>query len=320
MNENNENNENNEATRPEDRVAIIDGNVVIVGGALPLSSKEAAETAEPTIDPKEPPPKFPTTTAIILFILCAASFTTGVLYWYNSHYLPVKGTTSKLVSVVDEQPEQPEPTTPTAPTEEIEPPQGTDTGLHEEIPKQPEPPPRPYVEPMPEFAVLWAEYENEHIVARLAIAGEDFLTVQGAAAPQDWLTLADEVDLLLGLEHNMVVYAAAESAAQGILREYLDYDFFLKHPDLLFSTMYGDFDWEIFSFYVAPSDFPFAVAEHPSEDEWGDILEQFTIVSLYNTMLDVTQNDQIITIAAPTEVSPDLWYVLQARLLRQITS
>jgi hypothetical protein len=86
------------------------------------------------------------------------------------------------------------------------------------------------------------------------------------------------------------------------------------------STLFGEMEWEIFSYYVAPSDFPFAVVDHPDDDIWGEMVEQFTLVSLYNTMLDVNMYDQVLTIVVPTTVNPELFYILQARMLRQITS
>ena len=88
---------------------------------------------------------------------------------------------------------------------------------------------------------------------------------------------------------------------------------------MVFNTMYAEYEWEIFSFYVAPSDFPFAVVDHPFET-WGDMVEMFTLASLYNTRLDVTEFDQILTLTTPTSSSAELYYVLQARLLRHITS
>ncbi|MCL1843695.1 MAG: class B sortase [Defluviitaleaceae bacterium] len=287
--------------------------------------------------------KMPWVTVGVLAILCAASLTTGIVYWYTTYFRPVEIVTQAHLEVaagdinLAEGPDSERDTQ----SEETGP--GADynaSGMYNADGTQTEPPvqneeisqPRPAAEPLPKFVTLREEYGNDDIVGILTLAGQEILIVQGddnefylthnlsGEYSDGWIFLDYEADLLLGYDHNMVIHVPAGCEMFSVLRSYIEYDFFLEFPTISFSTLYGPFDWEIFSFYVAPAAFPFAVANHPNDYIWGDMLEQFTLLSFYNTMLDVTMYDQILTITAPTAPGSDLFYVLQARMLRLITS
>jgi len=269
--------------------------------------------------------KIPWATVVVLGVIVVASLVTGIYHWYSSYF-------------------QPSDTIPPAHTGEnpdnsINTPVSTpDANAADDTPSDitdPEAPgiQRPAIDPLPEFLVLWEEHGNEDIVAVLTLGETEFLVVQSSDnafyithdinrnySSSGWVFLDYQVDLFMGLEHNMVIFDPIGGFMRETIQEYAEYDHYLEHPTILFSTLYGDFEWEIFAFYVAPVDFPFAVVNHPDDDVWGETVEQFTLVSLYNTMLDVTMYDQILTIAVPTNIDPELFYVLQARMLRQITS
>jgi len=297
-----------------------------------LTDKNTAEKKVITFDENSKEPdlpadvKIPRVTAAILAVIVCASLITGVYHWYTSYFKPADN-------------EQPIHTDAGAGADNThigtDIPEQTGDKTEEQAPVEPETPVinRPDIEPFPEFLALWEEYGNDDIVAVLRFAEMEFHVMQSSDnafyithdifrnySSQGWVFLDHQVDLLTGMEHNMVVYDPVGSFIRETIQEYADYDFFLMHPKISFSTLYGDFEWEIFAFYVAPVDFPFAVVSHPDDDAWGEMVEQFTLASLYNTMLDVTMYDQILTIAVPTNIDPELFYVLQARMLRQITS
>jgi len=269
--------------------------------------------------------KIPWATVVILAVIVVASLVTGIYHWYSSYFQP---SDSVPPEYIDKNPDNtinaPVPT-PGANTADNP---ASDTA-DPEIPVME----RPAIDPLPEFLLLWEEHGNEDIVAVLNLAETEFLVVQSNDnafyithdinrnySSSGWVFLDYQVDLFMGLEHNMVIFDPVGGFMREAIQEYAEYDHYLEHPTILFSTLYGDFEWEIFAFYVAPVDFPFAVVNHPTDDIWGEAVEQFTLVSLYNTMLDVTMYDQILTIAVPTNIDPELFYILQARMLRQITS
>ena len=275
----------------------------------------------PTItDAEDPltdlPEKMPWGTVAVLAVLIAVSLGSGIYYWYTAYFRDDYVVQTHL-QAADPQGEQREQNGQNGRPSDDYPPADADT---------PPPLPRPELDPMPEIVALWEEHGDETIVAVLILAGQEILTVQGdGLAPAfDAVFLDGEVDLLFGTDLNMVIHVSEDSAVREILREYMQHEFFLTHPTIEFFTVYGAFDWEIFAFYIAPSDFPsrdfpYVTVNHPDDYVWGEMLEQFTIASLYNTRLDVTLYDQILTITAPTDIS-GLYYVLQARMYRHITS
>jgi hypothetical protein len=250
---------------------------------------------------------------------------TGVFHWYNTYYQP------------------PDPVEPGHVIADPEPTPEVNTGPAKEDetitqPQNPEPDPDPQssrryaIDPLPEFLLLWDEYDNEDIVAILTLGETEIPVTQSYnnafyvthdinrdLSPSGWVFLDYKVDLYIGMEHNMVIYDPVGEFLRHAMQEFIDYDHFLRNPVISLSTLFGEFEWEIFSYYIAPLEFPFAIVDHPDDDIWGEVVEQFAKASLYNTMLDVTMYDQVLTLVAPT-TTPEQFYILQARMLRQITS
>ena len=276
-------------------------------------NKVADVDSEATVNEPESSKELPWFSIGALAVLCVAALITGIYYWYTTYY----------DSGEEDVPAFFEPLPPA--DEYLLPPVGLqDTNNDDDISEEYEPEDiRPLVDPSPEFLALWEEYDRTDIVARLTIAEEDVLIIQVIDADYDtegWAVLDEQVNLLFGEDDNMVIFAAEDSYLQQMLREYSDYDHFLMHPTLLLDTLYGYFEWEIFAFFVAPAALGFMEVNYEDPDAWGDMVGQFIQTSLYNTRLDVAEYDQIITIVSPAEGSPDLFTVLQARMLRQITS
>jgi hypothetical protein len=265
------------------------------------------------------------TVAVLAFVVCA-SLVTGIFHWYNAYYLPADAVDPGHVIVNPVR-------TPDANSEQ------TNDVEASPLPQEPDPDPdsseegrRYTIDPLPEFLLLWDEYDNEDIVAILTIGEMEIPVTQSNSnafyvthdvhrnpSPLGWVFMDYQVDLYIGMEHNMVIYDPAGDLLRQTIREFEDYDFYLNNPMISLATLFGEFEWEIFSTYVAPSDFPFAIVDHPDDDIWGEVVEQFARLSFYNTMLDVTMYDQVLTIVAPA-TTPDLYHILQARMLRQITS
>jgi len=291
-----------------------------------FSGKEAIETTVKA--PAES--KMPwTAVAILAFIVCA-SLATGIYHWISSYYGQPDTIDPGHVIQGPGPATTPDIRTGQEPTSEDRK-DPDDIGKEDE--DEPAPGRRHYIDPPPEFLQLWEEYGNEDIVATLTLGDTEILVVQGTdnafyithdihrnLSLQGWVFLDHQVNLYIGLEDNMVIFDPVGEFLRQVIQEFADYDYFLRNPVIMLSSLYGDFEWEIFSYYIAPSDFPFAVVNHPDEETWGEVVEQFALASLYNTMLDVAEYDQVLTIAVPTTVNPELFYILQARMLRQITS
>ena len=297
---------------------------IIISGGEPKVSKppEEKKTSEET--------KMPWAAAVVLAVIVFASLATGVYHWYDSYFAPDDAVAPAHVAAGDEQASEGiandsanDDINAAAEQDEPDPSDEPDLPAGQRYP----------IEPLPEFLLLWEEHGNEDIVAVLTLGETEIIVVQSndnafyithdinrELSYRGWVFLDYQIDLYMGLEHNMVIYDPVGEFLRQVLQEYAEYDFFLRNPTISLLTLFGEIEWEIFSYYVAPADFPFTVVDHPDDDIWGEMIEQFTIASLYNTRLDVNEEDQILTIVAPTSVDPELFYVLQARMLRQITS
>jgi len=276
---------------------------------LNLPGKVVSEDAHSLHSNEKTPPPIPKFTVFMLAVLCLLSLGTGIYYWYTTYYMPVGETMPAMAEVTPVQ----EPEDVAAVDEDEYLPE------YEEYDDFMFAPPRPELDPRPQFVALWEQFGNEGIVGHLFIEGTELDEYIVHGQRNGAVFLDYDVDIFLDWELNIVIHGYDGSVMQSILREYFEYEFFLENPLVVFNTMYAEYEWEIFSFYVAPMDFPFAVVDHPFET-WGDMVEMFTLASLYNTRLDVTEFDQILTLTTPTSTSAELYYVLQARLLRHITS
>lgn len=293
-----------------------------------VSKLEQALT--PLQEPDEAPPaKIPKLTVICLSVLCILAVATGLHHWYNTYYLPVDAVTPAHAEVAGFQPPPPQGPPPSGATALL-PPEITGVGVNDndendnEEPYEPFIIPRPVLEPRPQFVELWDYFGKTNIVGHLFIEDTDLneyvlQNENNENMPDDWVFIDYQVDILMGDALNWVIHGQDGSPMQSMLSAYFDYDFFLRHPVITFNTQYAEYEWEIFTFYVAPMNFPFAVVDHQQEN-WGDMVESFTLAGLYNTRLDVTEYDQILTLTTPASGAPGLYYVLQARLLRHITS
>ena len=293
-----------------------------------LIQSSGSEIPPETNEKKEEDIKIPWFTVACLAILCVLSIGTGAFYWYRTYYTPTRQTADVAADIVDvvDIPSPPTALIPYNPTmQELE-----IYAEHDPI----SPFSRIPLDPRPEFIALWEAFGNPDIVGHLYIEGTDFETyvVQGAdnefytshdiyknPSGTGWVFLDYMVDIYLDMDVNVVIHGYNGSYLQRILTQYFYYDFFLAHPVISFDTKFANYNWEIFAFYVAPKEFPFAQVYHPL-DVWGERVEMFTLASLYNTRLDVTEYDQVLTIVTPTSTTPGLYYVLQARLYRYITS
>ena len=271
-----------------------------------------------------PPAKIPKLTAVCLFVLCALAIGTGVRHWYTTYFVPAGEAAPALVEVAAFEPAPPVNAPVPVPDEAADVADDNDYLKYDGKPYEPFIIPRPVLEPRPQFVQLWDYFGKDNIVGHLFIEGTDFneYVLQyeyGQPAAEGWAFIDHQVDILMADALNWVIFGQNGSAMQDTLRRYFDDEFFLRHPVITFNTQYAEYEWEIFSFYVAPMDFPFAVVDHPMQ-YWGDMVEAFTLAALYNTRLDVTEYDQVLTLTAPASGAPGLYYVLQARLLRHITS
>jgi len=199
------------------------------------------------------------------------------------------------------------------------------------VPTPVEPPPPAFV-PRDEFLAWREEFNNDDIIGHLRIEGTgiDYLVVQGRdndfylyhdihrePSRAGWIFLDYEVDIR-GDDHNMVIYGhnMAENIMFHGIRHFQNYNFLRAHPIISFRTLYADYEWEIFAFYVAHIDFPYTLVNYPNTATWAHWLDNFVYESIHDTGINVTAHDRILTLSTCSGANDDERFVLQARLIR----
>ncbi len=102
----------------------------------------------------------------------------------------------------------------------------------------------------------------------------------------------------------------------GSLKKFGDADFFKANDTLRFDTLYGDFEWTVFSAYKAAPGDSFS-ANFPSlgSEKWLAYLQQLAEKSINNKDISFTQNDVLLTLCTDA-LSSGTRFVVHAKLIR----
>jgi len=184
-------------------------------------------------------------------------------------------------------------------------------------------------EPRAHFLELRETFGNDDIVGQLLIEGTsiDYVVVQGEdnefylyhdlwgrQSSSGWVFVDYLADLRYGSQ-NWIIFG--HNMAQDImfhgLRNFRSREFFDRNSRIRFSTLYDDYEWEIFSFYQTNIDFPYLTVEFG--DEWEYWLGQFAERSMHEVDVDLAGVDRILTLSTCTGADPDERYVVHARLV-----
>jgi len=175
---------------------------------------------------------------------------------------------------------------------------------------------------------LRQEYGNSEIIGIIEIPGADIRypvaqgfddefyrthDIFGAPSDNGWIFVESWLDMV-NLPNNTVIYGGnvLDGGLFSNLAEFTDYDFFSQNPIIEFNTLYGDFQWEVFSFYTDGSQFVFS---HANERNWGSWIESFAERSSHPSNVTVSEYDRIITLITDATVGDGYRYVLHARLI-----
>lgn len=100
------------------------------------------------------------------------------------------------------------------------------------------------------------------------------------------------------------------------LMQYKEEDFFLEHQTFTFDQLYRDDTWEIFSAYVTTTDFYYIRTSFNSDADFLDFIGEFQERSMYETGIEITADDQILTLSTCTYEYDDARFVIHARRVR----
>lgn len=100
-------------------------------------------------------------------------------------------------------------------------------------------------------------------------------------------------------ELNTVVYGhrMKDGSMFQHLTKYLDEDFLASHPTFEFDTLYDSYEAEVFAVYNTLTDFNYIQTDFDHELEYAELLGDIRETSKFETDVDVTTEDQIITLS-----------------------
>lgn len=99
------------------------------------------------------------------------------------------------------------------------------------------------------------------------------------------------------------------------LMEFKDEDFLGANCSFRFDTLYEDYEWEIFSAYVTDTDFYYIQTSFEDDAEWLSFLQTIQGKSMFDTDVQLSADDVILTLSTCTYEFDDARFVIHARLI-----
>ena len=174
---------------------------------------------------------------------------------------------------------------------------------------------------------LRIHYNNNDIIGHLTVEGTyiDHAVAQGIdnnfylahdirRNPSEYGWVFIDAWTELDIENNNIVLYGS-NIPYGImfncLSKFKDFNFFAQSPVIRFTTYYGEYHFEVFSFYEDASEFNYSSANF---QQWAIWINHFAAMSIHPTTVNVDANDRIITLVTNSSNSNSR-YVLHARLI-----
>lgn len=106
-------------------------------------------------------------------------------------------------------------------------------------------------------------------------------------------------DISTSSAQNYVVYGhrVKDGSMFEDLTKYLDEDFLTANNLFTFDTLYESYDAEIFAVYNTMIDFNYIQTDFMSDEEYKNLLTEIQTRSIYETDVEVSADDQIITLS-----------------------
>ena len=156
-------------------------------------------------------------------------------------------------------------------------------------------------------------YQNHNFTKAVSDLGTPFLSSRNDAK---------ELDL------NNVVYGQSsdkEPRMFSALEAYRDKAYFLKHPVLAYSTLYEDYLFKVYAFFVtnsAPEQdngyvFDYTVPNLGTVESFAGYVDQLNERRLYDTGVDIQSSDRLLTLSTSTGDFDGARLVVVGRLLRE---
>ena len=256
---------------------------------------------------------------ILLAMLLPSAYFLAERHFQDAQNRQKQEEASRLYSDMVERFKTPEPTAIATPTLTPKPSE-----------KTPDPTPTPKTI-KPEFLELQKHYNNGDIVGYLKIEDTtiDYPIVQAEDndyyldrdidknnSSAGWIYMDYENDVFRE-DKNIVLYGhnMNRDFMFHSLRRYADEEYFKNHRYITFNTLYDDGVWEVFSFYRTMTSFQYITVMFNDQQEFENLLFEMKSRSMYDTGVEVSGSDRILTLSTCSNAHEDERFVVNARLM-----
>lgn len=97
------------------------------------------------------------------------------------------------------------------------------------------------------------------------------------------------------------------------LVKYKQEEFFQENDYIRFDTLFDEIKWEVFSVYITEADFPYTQTTFASDEEYLDFLDKIKGRSIFDKDMELSKEDQILTLSTCTYEYDDARFVVHAR-------
>lgn len=100
------------------------------------------------------------------------------------------------------------------------------------------------------------------------------------------------------------------------LVQYKNKDFFYSHGIIHMDSLYEENDWQVFSVYVVNADKETINPDYPDEEAFLQALNRFKDRSMYQTDMDLSADDRIISLVTCSYETSNSRTIVHAKLIR----
>lgn len=154
------------------------------------------------------------------------------------------------------------------------------------------------------------DYNNQDIIGELVIANSNFKEIVVQTSDNEFYLnhLVDKTYNRLGSifmdyrntvdDRKIIIYGHNSEDIYtefNLLENYLNFDYYKGHQDIYFKTINNNYHYKVFSVFIVINDYRY-INLNFSDDEYNKHLNYLKEQSVYDTYIDVNDNDEIIVL------------------------
>lgn len=154
------------------------------------------------------------------------------------------------------------------------------------------------------------DYNNQDIIGELVIANSNFKEIVVQTNDNEFYLnhLVDKTYNRLGSifmdyrntvdDRKIIIYGHNSEDIHtefNLLENYLNFDYYREHQDIYFRTINNNYHYKVFSVFIVINDYRY-INLNFSDDEYNKHLKYLKEQSVYDTYIDVNDDDEIIVL------------------------